>query len=77
MDFDSLQACVYNRLLWINCEIRSARGTNDAEKLKRFVEYRKDTDRLLSQVKLAILKDPHDLKIYEELSLLYRSKSLI
>lgn len=77
MDFASLQTCVHNRLLWINEEIRSARVSNDTDKLQRFVEYRKETDKLLSKVKETSIKDPHNLEKFQELDLLYRSKSLI
>lgn len=77
MDFASLQTCVHKRLLWINEEIRTARGLNDTDKLQRFIQHRKETDKLLSKVKEASINDPHNLEKFQELDLLYRSKSLI
>lgn len=77
MDFSSLQTCIYNRLLWINQEIRVARANNDAERAKRFVGYRKETDKLLSATKQAIITDPNNAAVYDKLSLLYRCQSLI
>lgn len=77
MDFGSLQICIYNRLLWINKEIRSARDENNTDKLKRFVKYRKDTDRLLSATKRAMIAEPTNADKYNKLQLLYQSQSLI
>lgn len=77
MDFGSLQICLYNRLLWINKEIRSARDQNDKDKMSRFKKYRKDTDKLLSATKLAMSTDPTNEDKYNKLRLSYQSQSLI
>lgn len=76
-DLEILHGCLLKRLLWINEEIRNCRKLDDASKRLRFTEYRKETDKLLSRVTVAISKEPDNQELYEELSLLYKSAILI
>lgn len=77
MDYESLRKCTYQRLLWINEEIRKARKSNDTERKNKFVIYRKTTDRLLSSIDKAINVAPTDKVLYSLLQEQYRNQELI
>lgn len=77
MDYESLRKCVYQRLLWINEEIRKARKSNNTERKNRFVIYRKNTDKLLSSINNSINIAPTDKVLYSQLQEQYRNQELI
>lgn len=74
-DYNALEVCTHNRLLAINQQIRAQRKSNTSTTL--LVMYRKQTDKLLSKIRVARQKDSEDFSVYNSLLTEYKQQTLV